>query len=231
MPNNAEPTTRNPAKNRGSNDVMRHFPGLGILTEIVQARTTTGIHRTQSNLSGQKIERPVDLAFIQPIAVQVYQEMAFGTRAEAIFPPFRVVGQDLTSRSMQRNQTGLSELGPSNRENAFGPIHIPGSEVERLTQSQSCDRQQPKQAVVGPGSQWVNGRPGFSSLQQCFNLVIGIEVWLSAFRPVGQQTGWRNFCRRIRRTPVPGEGPHDAESCRPLTGCGGYAVLPTPVPD
>jgi hypothetical protein len=34
MPNNAEPTTRNPAKNRGSNDVMRHFPGLGILTKM-----------------------------------------------------------------------------------------------------------------------------------------------------------------------------------------------------
>jgi hypothetical protein len=38
---------------------------------------------------------------------------------------------------MQRNQTGLSELGPSNRENAFGPIHILGSEVERLTQPQT----------------------------------------------------------------------------------------------
>ena len=142
------------------------------------------------------IERPVDLAFVQPVAVLVYQEMSLGARAKAIIPAFRVVGQDLTSRGMQRNQTGLSELGPANRENAFGPIHIPSSEVERLTQSQTRDRQQPKQAVVGPGPQRVDGRPDFSSLQQCSDFLIGIEVWLSARRAVGQQTEWRNFCRR-----------------------------------
>ena len=101
----------------------------------------------------------MDLAFVQPVAVQVYQEMSFGARAEALVPAFRVVGQDLTGRGMQRNQTGLSELGPSNRENAFGPIHIPSSEVQRLTQPQARDRQQSKQAVVGPGPQRVNGRP------------------------------------------------------------------------
>ena len=66
------------------------------VTKIVQARATTGIHSTQSNLSGQDVERPVDLAFVQSVAVQVYQEMAFGARAEATVPAFRVVGQDLT---------------------------------------------------------------------------------------------------------------------------------------
>jgi len=43
MPNNAEPTTRNPAKNRGSNDVMRHFPGLGILTKMPHAAFSSPI--------------------------------------------------------------------------------------------------------------------------------------------------------------------------------------------
>src|SRR5258708_22096715 len=37
-------------------------------------------------------------------------------RAKALVPAFRVVGQDLTSRGMQRYQPGLSELGSSNRE-------------------------------------------------------------------------------------------------------------------
>ena len=118
---------------------------------------------------------------------------------------------------MQWNQTGLSELGPSNRENAFGPIHIPRSEVERLTQPQARDRQQPEQTVVGPRTQRVDGRPAFSSLQQCSDLVIGIEVWLSAFGAVGQQTEWRNFRRGVRRTPVPGEAAYDAESGRPFS--------------
>ena len=121
------------------------------MTKIVQARAPAGIYSTQSNLSGQDVERPVDLAFVQSVAVQIYQEMSLGVNAKAFVPAFRVVGQDLTSLWMQWNQTGLSELGPSNRENAFGPIHIPSSEAERLTQPQACDRQQPEQTVVGPG--------------------------------------------------------------------------------
>jgi len=61
-----------------------------------------------------------------------------------------------------------------------------GSEVERLTQPQARDRQQPEQTVVGPRTQRVDGRPGFSSLQQRSDLGIGIEIWLSAFGAVGQ---------------------------------------------
>jgi hypothetical protein len=99
------------------------------MPKIVQARATTGTHRTQSNLSGEDVESPVDLTFVQPVAVLVYQERSFGARAKALVPAFCVVGQDLTRRGMHRNQTGLSKLGPANREDAFGPIHIPGSEV------------------------------------------------------------------------------------------------------
>ena len=65
------------------------------VSKIVQARATADIHRTQSNLSGQEIERPVDLAFVQPIAVLVGQEMSFGARAKALIPAFRIIGQDL----------------------------------------------------------------------------------------------------------------------------------------
>ena len=57
---------------------------------------------------------------------------------------------------MQRNQTGLSELGPSNRENAFGPIHILEFGGERLAQPQARDRQQ---AETGSGrSRAAEGR-------------------------------------------------------------------------
>jgi hypothetical protein len=34
------------------------------VAKVVQTRATAGIHSTQSDLSGQDVERPVDLAFI-----------------------------------------------------------------------------------------------------------------------------------------------------------------------
>jgi hypothetical protein len=85
------------------------------MPKVVQARATAGIYSTQSNLSGQAVECPVDLAFVQPIAVQVYQEISIGAHGEALIPAFRVVGQDLTSRGMQWNQTRLSNIGSANR--------------------------------------------------------------------------------------------------------------------
>jgi hypothetical protein len=40
---NADPTTSNPPKNRGSSDVIRHFPGLGILTKMPHAAFSSPI--------------------------------------------------------------------------------------------------------------------------------------------------------------------------------------------
>jgi len=56
--------------------------------KIVQARAPAGIRSAQSNLSGQEIERTVDLAFVQAVAILVYQEISFGTRAKALVPAF-----------------------------------------------------------------------------------------------------------------------------------------------
>ena len=53
------------------------------MTKIVQARPTTGIYSPQSNLSGQHVERPMNLAFVQPVAVLVDQEMSVGRPAKA----------------------------------------------------------------------------------------------------------------------------------------------------
>ena len=57
---------------------------------------------------------------------------------------------------VQRHQTRLAELGSPDREKIFGPIDISDAEVERLTESETCDCQQPKQAVIGSGAQWVS---------------------------------------------------------------------------
>ena len=67
------------------------------MAKVMQAWTATGIHGTQSNLPGQGVEGPVNLAFVQPVVVLVYEEMALGARTKATVPAFHVVGQDLTS--------------------------------------------------------------------------------------------------------------------------------------
>jgi len=86
------------------------------VTKIVQARASAGIHSTQSNLSGQDVERPVDLAFVQPVAVSGLPRISLGAHAEALIPAFRVVGQTLQVEVCSGTQTGLSELGSPNRE-------------------------------------------------------------------------------------------------------------------
>jgi hypothetical protein len=94
---------------------------------------------------------------------------------------------------MKRHQTGLAKLGSPDREKIFGPIDVSDAEVERLTQSKTCDCQQPKQAVIGPGAQWVNGRSCIRGVQQFSDFLMGIEVWLSALRPKRQKAEWWNF--------------------------------------
>src|SRR5215472_6004447 len=106
---------------------------------------------------------------------------------------------------MKRYQTGLAKLGSPDREKIFGPIDISNAEVERLTQSEPCDCQQPKQAVIGPGAQWVNGRSRLCGIQQFSDFLTGIEVWLGPPRPKRQKAERRNFRKGIGRTPVAGE--------------------------
>ena len=66
---------------------------------------------------------------------------------------------------MKRHQAGLAKLGSPDREKMFGPIDVSDAEVECLTQSETCYGQQSKQAVIGPGAQWVNGGSRFGRVQ------------------------------------------------------------------
>src|SRR6516164_3462093 len=84
------------------------------VTKIVQARAATAPRSTQSNLSRQDVEHPVDFAFVQPVAILIHEKVRLCSRAKATVPLFGVVGQDLTGRGMQRYQTGLAKLGSPN---------------------------------------------------------------------------------------------------------------------
>jgi hypothetical protein len=71
---------------------IRHFPGLGILTKIVQPWATTGIHSPQSNLPRQGIEHTMDLAFVQPVSVLIHKQVCLRWQAEAVVSAFQVIG-------------------------------------------------------------------------------------------------------------------------------------------
>ena len=88
---------------------------------------------------------------------------------------------------MKRYQAGLSELGSPDREKIFGPIDVLDAEVERLTQAETGDGQQSKQAVIGPGAQRVNGGSCSCCVQQFSDFLMGIEVWLGTLRPKRQK--------------------------------------------
>ncbi len=113
------------------------------VSKIVQARAPAGIDGTQSNLPGQGIEGAVDLAFVQLVAVLVYEEVALGARVKAAVPAFHIICQDLTSRGMQRHQPGLSKLGTPNRENACGAVHVLSPKMQRLTEPQAVTASNP----------------------------------------------------------------------------------------
>ena len=163
---------------------IRHFPESGILPQIMQARATTGIYSSQPNFSRQGIERAMDLAFVQAVAILIHKEVRLSVGAKAAVPAFRIIGQNLTGGGVQWYQTGFAKLGPPNGEDSFGPVQILRSEVQHLTEPEARDRQQSEDAVVGPGPQRVTGRPSFRGLQQPQDLLGGIEVRPSAGRSV-----------------------------------------------
>jgi hypothetical protein len=111
------------------------------VAKVMQAWATTGVDGTQSNLPGQRVEGSVDLTFVEWVAVFVYEEVAVGSSPKPAIPTFHIIGKDLTGRSMHRYQPRLSKLGPANRENAFGPVHILRLKIQRLTEPQTRDCQ------------------------------------------------------------------------------------------
>ena len=107
-----------------------------------------------------------------------------------------VVGEDFETRSMERNQSGLAELGVTDRENAFRPVDICGRRLSASLMRRPSHRQKSEQAVVGPRLQAVRGWHVFSGFEQLVNLLIGIEVGFGTAGAIRQQT--------LRRTSVVG---------------------------
>ncbi len=56
---------------------------------------------------------------------------------QELFTALPVIGQDLDGRWMQRNQTGLAELGGAYRQDAFVEINVVHREAKRFTNAQA----------------------------------------------------------------------------------------------
>src|ERR1700722_12943905 len=102
------------------------------MAKIVQTRTVTGIHRPQSSLPRQCVERTMDFAFVEPVSIAVHKEVCRRPQAEAAVSAFHIICQDLSRRGMQGYQTGLAELGATNGEDALGPVQILRAKVQRF---------------------------------------------------------------------------------------------------
>ena len=99
---------------------------------------------------------------LQAAAVIVEKETGRRCAAQKPVAAPGVIGHDVPSGSVERNQAGLAELGLADGENALAEIHIRLLQLERLTDAQTCHRQQPEQAVVcpmaaGPGWEIASG--------------------------------------------------------------------------
>jgi hypothetical protein len=87
-----------------------------------------------------------------------------------------VIGQDIPGRRMRRNQAGLAEFRPPDRENALAELYIGPLQFERLTDTQTPHRQKPEQAVVCPRPQALTGRKLQGYCQQLLNLRFRIQI-------------------------------------------------------
>ena len=77
--------------------------------EIVQAWATARIHSAQSDLPGQAVEGPMDLALVQPVAVLIDEERSVRPSAKAAVPAPGVIAQNLTLWKREAVPAGTSQ--------------------------------------------------------------------------------------------------------------------------
>ena len=120
------------------------------MPKIVEPRTLVILRPTQSDLSRQIVERSTNRRAVQTAAVIVEKEAGRRCVTQKPVAAPRVIGHDVPSGSMQRNQAGLAELRLSDGEDAVAEVHIWPLQLEHFADTQSCHCQQSEQAVVCP---------------------------------------------------------------------------------
>src|SRR5438445_6629185 len=85
---------------------------------------------------------------LQTAAVIIEKETGGRWAAQKPVAAPGVIGHDVPSGNMERNQAGLAKLCLADGEDALTEIHIRLLQLEHLADSQTCHCQQSEQAVV-----------------------------------------------------------------------------------
>src|SRR2546425_1569506 len=109
------------------------------VTEVVETRPVAGSWATQPNLSRQTIKRAPHFPAIEAIP-------SFGDKEikefsdKSLVPLLNVVPENLSCGRMDRDQSGLAELGSADGQNTFRQIDILWLEIQGLTDTHACHR-------------------------------------------------------------------------------------------
>jgi hypothetical protein len=152
---------------------------------------------TQTNLPAQRIERSMNIAAIQPIALARNKQVG-GHRP---LPPMacasaEVFGEHVAGRGMQRYQTSLAELGATDGQHRLLEIDIVKLEVAGFAEAQARDTQEPEQTVVDPRAQltaFIAAGHLERGAQEVTNLSIRVQIGSRSLWPEGQQALRRNL--------------------------------------
>jgi hypothetical protein len=121
---------------------IRHNPGLGMLTKVVDTWAMAVRWTAQTDLAGQSIERSVDLAVIQLITPVGNEQIGEDRPADPVPVSSReVVGQHATGRRMEWDQARFAELATSDRQYTGFEIHILKLEIACFAESQASHAQ------------------------------------------------------------------------------------------
>ena len=113
---------------------------------------------------------------------------------------------------MERQQPGLAELRAPNQQCACRCVEVLAVQAARLPDAHPGGCQQADQRPVGRGTVRRAKRPG--GAYQRRDLLVGVEVWRSAVRRVGQQPGRGHLVRGVDAVQVGRKAAHRSQPYR-----------------
>src|SRR5262249_26896102 len=169
------------------------------MTEVVQPRSAAGSWTSQPDLPRSKVERAVHVSFVQAVARARRKYIGRGASFQEALALLQIFDKDFPRGRMNGHQTRLPELGFLNRQHVVMQIDIVELQVHRFSKAKTCYAQQSEQTVILPAAQASRRRQRSSSRKEPLDLLVGIDVWPGALRPIRQQRRRRYLSARIDR--------------------------------
>ena len=170
----------------------------------------------QPDLTRQAVERASYIGAVEWVARSRNEEAGGLAAAQMTGTARLIVGQDVSSRSVDRHQPRLAELGAAHGEHTGVQVDIVKPQPQRLAHAQAGDAQQTQQCVVSPWPQTRTARQQKRLFEQPADLVVRIEVRPGTCRSIRQQA-WRwNFGSRIGGDVMACKAAHKTQALCPV---------------